>query len=251
MVTFRSSDLRNSRHVLSPENDNKTPSSRKIKRIVSITIVACAFFAYSNQFFDVSHRSLRCRTMAEIHAYDVGSEEYERLLLTPGDGPCLTEYPVNAPDEVTYDAVSPQANLEPSFELAQAEVPLPPVNDMGEYILEPPRIDGLVDAPVVASQVEVLDTFEPEIYDPVEAVLRSLDNDAGTTAYAVAITGCPTWYEDTTDAPDTGSELYEIAAVVKSQVCETTEIATARFLMQDSATRGNRKLAAGTMNYTM
>ena len=39
------------------------------------------------------------------------------------------------------------------------------------------------------------------IYDPVEAVLRSLDNDAGTTAYAVAITGCPTWYEDTTDAP--------------------------------------------------
>jgi len=90
--------------------------------------------------------------MAEIHAYDVGSEEYERLLLTPGDGPCLAEYHVNAPDEVTFDAVSPQANLEPSFELAQAEVPLPPGNDMGEHILEPPRSDGLVEALLVASQ---------------------------------------------------------------------------------------------------
>ena len=222
-----------------------------MKRIVSITVVACAFFAYSNHFFDLSHRRLRCRTMAEINAYAVGSEEHERLLLSPGDGPCVTEYPVNAPDEVTFDAESPQANLEPSFEVAQEEVPLPPVNDLGEYILEPARSDGFVEAPVVESQVDVLDTFVPEIYDPDEAVLRSLDNDAGTTAYAVAITGCPTWYEDTTVAPDTGSELYELAAVVKSQVCETTEIAAARFLTQDSAARGNRKLAAGAMNYTM
>jgi len=168
MVSFRSSYMRNSRHVLSSENDKKTPSSKKIKRIVSITVFACAFFAYSNQFFDLSHRRLKGRTVAEIHVYDVGSEEYERLLLTPGDGPCLTEYPVNAPDEeVTVNPGYPQATVDPTFEVAQEEFPVPPVNDIGDAPLEP-------------SQVDVLDTFTPEICDPNKAVLRSLDNDTGT-----------------------------------------------------------------------
>jgi len=47
---------------------------------------------------------------------------------------------------------------------------------------------------------------------------------AGTIAYVLTITRCPDWYEPAVDGtPDPGDELYEMTAVIKNEICTTTD----------------------------
>jgi hypothetical protein len=148
------------------------------------------------------------------------------------------------------------ANTEPTFEVAQAEEPEPLVNDLGEYVLEPAYNEGFLEAPdpIVVTQRALLNTYDPVIYDPLDAELRVTEEDADSIAYTVALDACQSWYEDVEDTapPDLGSDLYEAAAIIKSQVCETTELAVARHLkLREHGLVDNTRRLTGQMNYTM
>jgi len=246
------------------------PSSKKVRRVIVLSLVGYAFVAFQSTMTNKTsiHRKLNCKTVEGKNGSkiqniqeaksDLSAFEHfiNRLLLTDSStDPCITDYPPNASDAVTYDADSAEANTEPTFEVAQANdfEPLV-VNDLGEYVIEPARSDGFLEAPIVDTQRDLLNTYDPVIYDPVDAELSVSEGDADTIAYTVALDACQSWYQDAGDTapPDTGSYLYEAAAVVKSQVCETTELAVARHLkLREHGLVDDTRRLAGQMNYTM
>jgi len=229
-----------------------------MKRFVTLTLVGCAFMAFQNAATTQSiRRDLKCKTVGG-EAADTKRELslfegfIDRLLAAEGvEDPCQTDYPPNALDEITYDALSPQANQEPKFEVVSNGPPWPEVDASGAYAIEPPRTDGLDEPPLENTQRELLDTYDPDFYDPQERILSKSDNDADTVAYVVALDACQSWYQDAGDtAPDAGSDLYESAAILKSQACEHTETTIARSLQGNGVVDDKRKLAA-QMNFTM
>ena len=204
-------------------------------------------------------RDLKCKTVGGEAAdtkRELSSFEgfIDRILAAEGiENPCQTDYPLDAPDVIIYDSLSPQANQEPKFEVVSDGPLQPEVDTSGAYAIEPPRSDGLDEPPLEYTQRELLDTYNPDVYDPEERILSSSENDADTIAYTVALTACQSWYHDTgetAETPDAGSDLYEVAAVLKSQACENTEIAIARSLQENVVVNDKRKLAV-QMNYTM
>ena len=255
--------------ILNSSEERAMPSSKKVKRVIVLSLVGCAFMAFQSAMTTTSsiHRNLNCMTVEEKNGSKIQNIQDSKsdlsafeqfinrlLLIDSSTDPCITDYPPNAPDVVAYDADSAVANAEPTFEVAQAEQPEPLVNDLGEYILEPTYNEGFLEAPIVATQRDLLNTYDPVIYDPVDAELRVTEEDADTIAYTVALDACQSWYEDAEDTapPDLGSDLYEAAAIIKSQVCETTELAVARHLkLREHGLVDNTRRLTGQMNYTM
>jgi hypothetical protein len=257
--------------ILNSSEERAMPSSKKVKRVIVLSLVGYAFMAFQSAMTTTSsiHRSLNCMTVEEKNGSKIQSIQdaksnlsaFEQfinrlLLIDSSTDPCITDYPPNAPDVVAYDADSAVANTEPTFEVAQAEEPEPLVNDLGEYVLEPAYNEGFLEAPdpIVVTQRALLNTYDPVIYDPLDAELRVTEEDADSIAYTVALDACQSWYEDVEDTapPDLGSDLYEAAAIIKSQVCETTELAVARHLkLREHGLVDNTRRLTGQMNYTM
>lgn len=64
--------------------------------------------------------------------------------------------------------------------------------------------------------------YPPTVYDEGDGIPQ---RPAGTIAYVVTITRCPELYAPTVDdTPDPGTELYEVTAIIKNEICNTTEI---------------------------
>ena len=83
---------------------------------------------------------------------------------------------------------------------------------------------------ILNGAIDVCETeFPPGIlFDEYPALTHSggpiPNRPKGTMAYVLTITRCPEWYEAAVDGtPDPGDDLYEMAAVIKDEICNATD----------------------------
>ncbi len=234
------------------------------KKKGKLCLLLCVFVAFvtlspSGQY----PRRLKCLKLNERDGTDVHRAMYEE------EGPCITEYPDDAP-EIVLDPEDKRVLEDPVFDVVpetddDAVLPPPSDADDDQYILAPDN-DG--DKVIDVAEVDLLDSYEPKIYDPEIAIAEWVPDDSSSIGYFVVDTECPV-LEEPSPSPDTPpddddyhennlfppEEMYEVCAILKHQVCDVTEKAEeARKLGKTSKLRqlvALDQLSAAEMNYTM
>ncbi len=233
---------------------------RTIKACV-LLCVCLTFLFFDEEVNEIAsyHRNLRCHTLAEV-------KDVRKMAESLSD-PCIVSYPEMVEDFV-LSPDSEEAKEEPTFEIIPEEDDDSVFSylqaDDGNIIITPPDTSeeqGLNDV-----EFDLLDSFQPQIYDPVKAVAEATPDDEDAVGYIVVATECPTLEDSEPDGvsptvesfendPVVVTDLYEASAVLKAEVCDITEQAeTARQLGQTSKLRQLetlRVLSAAEMNYTM
>jgi len=245
--------------------------SKKGRVILSLCAISFVSIAFFEELSNVSQRRLACvRTLTEeysgnpddIRHLSKFGEVVDRVLnLVSDESPCTTLFPDDV-EEVVEDPGTAESAYpgmdEPDFDITTedyfSDVDIADLDEV--FILAPQDNDNNVVIDIDIAERNLITSFEPQIYDPIEADANASTNDSNTVAYIVPLVGCPDSYEppvDGTSEPAVSSDLYEASAVLKCSVCETTEAAqTARRLGE------TRKLAdlgdlpsAAEMEYSM
>jgi len=184
----------------------------------------------------------------------------DRFLGYDGLDLCDTIFPDSTVNTVVIPADSAEAQEEPDF-LVSAPDENSTVSsiesDDGEILLVPVATgnDELLDE----SERELITSYEAQFYNATIAIDKASTEDQDTIAYLVPLTCCEDFQQvsGTTGytSINSGAELYEASAVLKTEVCQMTEqAATNRRL---GKTRKLRKLeeigqlSAAEMDYTM
>lgn len=245
--------------------------SKKGRVILSLCALSFVSIAFVEELSNVSQRRLACvRTLSEEnlgnpedlrHLSKFGDVVDRVLNLVSDDSPCTTLFPESV-EEVVEDPSQAEGAYpgmdEPDFDVTTEDyfkdVDIADLDEV--FILAPQDNDNNVVINIDVAERNLVTSFEPEVYDPIEAEANASTNDSNTVAYIVPLVGCPDSYAppvDGTSEPEISSDLYEASAVLKCAVCETTEAAqTARRLGE------TRKLAdlgdtpsAAEMEYSM
>lgn len=185
----------------------------------------------------------------------------DRILEIEGLELCDTSFPKDALDNVAFEADSEVAEAEPLFLVVPED---PDASNLSTLL----TIDGTfllfdtngAERTLGDAERNLISTYSPEVYVAEVAIATATTEDKDTIAYVVTTTACTEWYQPggvnkIAGEVEMGSELYEASAVLKTQVCEMTDLAATNRRL--GKTRKLRKLeetgqlSAAEMDYTM
>uniref|UniRef100_A0A7S3V745 Uncharacterized protein n=1 Tax=Chaetoceros debilis TaxID=122233 RepID=A0A7S3V745_9STRA len=195
-------------------------------------LTRCVFRSDCSQ--EVSrHLVKRCTTLSDVisesksrnlkKGYSLAEISVRVLELNNGnEAPCLTNYP-------THLEQPTRALTEPNYVIGSGgKAPVEDAyNDEDHNFLLPPDKIGDV-SNVIDEAVNLYKSFPQRSYDSDTAKKAARNETTSSIGYILPLDQCPEWDFDCSGQPQKGRDLYEASAIIKSQICDVTEIAAER-----------------------